>query len=75
MPPRRSLISQLTIMSSFESYGFSENRSETSDPVIVHFDRYTITLHAVPSGNVRPRVLSASEFHNLAGSLKPPLVK
>jgi hypothetical protein len=52
-------------------YEFGKNLAfeETSDSEAIHYERHSITLHPVPSGNVHSTSLSKSQFHALVGRM------
>jgi hypothetical protein len=52
---------------SYFEFGKLLSFQERSDSQYLHYERHSITLNAVPEGNVRPKPISEAEFHALSG--------
>jgi hypothetical protein len=52
---------------SYFEFGKILSYREHSDSEYLHFDRHSITLNAVPHGNVHPKPITEAEFHALSG--------
>ena len=52
---------------SYFEFGKVLSFEESSDSQYLHYGRHSITLNAVPNGNVRAKSISETEFHILSG--------
>jgi hypothetical protein len=63
---------QFERQAAYYQFGKTLAFEETSDRYAVHYEHHTITLHAVPRGNVRVKSLTLTEFHALSGIADRP---
>ena len=63
---------QFERQAAYYQFGKTLAFEETNDLYAIHYEHHTITLHAVPRGNVRVKSLTLAEFHALSGIANRP---
>jgi hypothetical protein len=62
---------EFTQSASYYQFGkalwFSETSTSSDSEISTRYDKFTITLHPVPDGNVTPIPLTPAQFHALSG--------